>query len=144
MLAKRAAKQGISVLNFTGRGVVAGRIYSGGIREVVAGWSKNFPLGAQALSPVVFLLVFIWVCGVIASQSILFSTGNLLFYLLYFVQIYGAARLLGQFGVALPLFHFVPAAFFVFVFLYAVARILVTGSVEWKGRTIEVKSRGMR
>jgi hypothetical protein len=49
---------------FGGRGVNRFRLYGGGVRDLVEGWSKNFASGAGSTPIPRILLVFAWVVGV--------------------------------------------------------------------------------
>jgi hypothetical protein len=71
----------------------------------------------------------------------LFKGENPGFYLIYAVQIFIAARMLGDFGIFLPIFHFIPSTFFVMVFSFAAAKLLIAGKVSWKGRIIMIREK---
>ncbi len=49
---------------FGGRGANRFRLYGGGLRDLVEGWSKNFASGAGSTPIPRILLVFAWVVGV--------------------------------------------------------------------------------
>jgi len=101
----------------------------------------------QLLQRKTILLIFLWVLGLSLSG---FLTPFLFFvhhpllkifmiaYLLYFIQILYLQRYIGNFGIVMPLFHFVSTGFFLFIVLYSFYQIKFTGSVCWKGRQIEV------
>lgn len=96
LLAQKAASLNIKVHNFVGKGAVAANLYPDGLRDVIEGWAKTFPLGARLISLFSFLLVFFWMSGAISSEVIIFKDGNPVFYLIYAVQIFVAGRMLGN------------------------------------------------
>jgi glycosyltransferase involved in cell wall biosynthesis len=138
-LARLCREFDIEIRNFTGKDFLYAYMYPGGLKEVFFGWSKYFPLGYMAVSPLSFLLAFLWVSGLISSEIDLFSKGYVWLYVLYAVQLYFLGKMLGQFGSVMPAIHFVPTVFFLTVFFYSLVRIVLFGKVKWKGREIDLR-----
>jgi 4,4'-diaponeurosporenoate glycosyltransferase len=53
-------------------------------------------------------------------------------------------RYVGKFGKFMPLLHVVSTLFFLLVLLYSSYQVAFRGSVTWKGRDVQVGSRGDR
>jgi 4,4'-diaponeurosporenoate glycosyltransferase len=53
-------KAGLAYRLFIGGPEVSFRMYSGGLRSLLEGWTKNFAAGAAKTPPLLFLLVFLW------------------------------------------------------------------------------------
>ncbi|MCK8487105.1 glycosyltransferase [Paenibacillus sp. MBLB2552] len=141
---------GISVSNFLGGGLVSFRMYPNGIRSELEGFGKGAVLSTAKLRPATTLLVAAWLIGLIASEGALFLWHTswaypLLFgYLLYAAQLYFLVRYVGKFGLFMPLLHVLSTLFFLVVLLYSAYQVAFRGSVTWKGRDVQVGSRGDR
>jgi 4,4'-diaponeurosporenoate glycosyltransferase len=147
-LAKEFQKKNLQVCCYGGRGTISFRMYPGGIRSMIEGFSKGFGTGAQAVSPGILFMAVGWVSGgvgifrhmvhslIVSDVSWLLQAGVL--YLLYGLQIYWMLRRIGNFGFLTALFFPLPLLFFVGVFTLSFIRIFFKGKVYWKGR--EVKS----
>lgn len=141
---------GIRVTNFLGAGLVSFRMYPNGIHSELEGFGKGAVLSTAKLRPATTLLVAAWLLGLIASESVLLLWNTawvypLLFgYLLYAAQLYFLVRYVGKFGKFMPLLHVLSTVFFLVVLLYSAYRVAFCGSVAWKGRDVQVGSRGDR
>lgn len=137
-------ESGIAVHNYIGYGLVSFRMYPGGIRSEVEGFSKGAVLSTGKLSPWTTILVAAWLVGLIASQSFPFFLGTgwalplAIAYVAYTLQIYYFVRYTGWFGHWLPALHFISMSFFLFVMLYSISQIVFFGRVAWKGRQVKV------
>lgn len=126
---------GIPVRSVTGRGMIAFRMYPGGLRELVEGWTKGFASGAGntprgkliglsvwmsvLMAPVVLLPVAVWAWPV---------------YVFCAAQVAWASRQVGTFRWYAAALYPVPLLFFFAVFARSVFR---SGKqVTWKGRTL--------
>lgn len=141
---------GLRVTNFLGGGLVSFRMYPNGIRSELEGFGKGAVLSTAKLRPATTLLVAAWLVGLIASEGALFLWNTpwaypLLFgYLLYAAQLYFLVRYVGKFGKFMPLLHVLSTLFFLVVLLYSAYQVAFRGSVTWKGRDVQVGSRGDR
>lgn len=70
-LAARFAGAGLPVHAFGGADRLAFRMYPGGVRQLVEGWSKNFASGAGATSRVRLALVVLWVVALLSAVRML-------------------------------------------------------------------------
>ncbi|MDN6626284.1 MAG: hypothetical protein L0K82_03615 [Pisciglobus halotolerans] len=94
------------------------------------------------------ILVIVWitgsfiVAGELVSSIILRDLGYILFsgilYMLYAFQVGWFARRCGNFNWILFLGYPILFLFFAGVFAYSLFRVHVLGSVQWKGRKIDV------
>jgi 4,4'-diaponeurosporenoate glycosyltransferase len=137
-LAQLFRDAGIPVRSATGRGVLSFRMYPGGVRELIEGWTKGFAAGAGQTPRSVLLLVIAWMAGLMFAPLGWAMTGNWVCwgatYLLCALQVGWLARRIGAFRWWTALLYPVPLVFFFVVF----ARSATRGGkqVTWKGRTL--------
>jgi 4,4'-diaponeurosporenoate glycosyltransferase len=132
-LARAAQQAGERVHLFAGRGSLRFRMYAGGFRQLVEGWTKNFAGGAAGTRPLTLLLVVAWMSGLIAAPV----DRAVLVYLAYVVQLHVLLRRVGSFGPT-ALVYPIPLAFFVAAFLRSALLTFVRRRVTWRGRTIRM------
>ena len=145
---------GVPMRCFGGREVFGMRMYPGGLRELVSGWSKAFasgaiesPLWVVLASAAWFVGLFLaihypvtalWVCSIPR-----FVTGAAL-YLLFAGQLWTFQRQLGAFRMTTALLYPIPLVFYQAVFTGSLFRQLSGRRVRWKGREIDAESAGKR
>ncbi len=143
-LGARFQNAGIRVTNYIGRGLVSFRMYSGGLRSEVEGFSKGAILSAASLHGVTLFFVVLWIIGLLVSQlSLLFVHSGpypllLASYVLYALQFVYFNRNAGRFGLLHPLCHFLSTVFFLVVVGYSLYQAVFRKRVIWKGRYIHV------
>lgn len=135
---------GIPVTNYLGRGLVSFRMYPGGLRSELEGFSKSAVLSTSTLRAGTIIPTALWVIGLLLSGCSLFvlpfardwllATG----YLLYMLQLAYFIRSVGKFGVLIPALHVASSLFFVIMMAYSAYQVVVLRRVAWKGRHIEV------
>jgi 4,4'-diaponeurosporenoate glycosyltransferase len=145
-------KRGLKLYCYGGRGTVSFRMYSGGMRQLINGWSKGFAKGAVQTSIPVLILIIAWLTGAIGTTrhivytaiiaDIPFVTLWALLYSAYALQIYGMLYRIGNFKAYVAFLFPVPLVFFFVVFAYSFIIIFVRKNMRWKGRTIDVRNRG--
>lgn len=141
---------GLPVRVVGGRGAIGFRLYGGGLRDLVEGWSKNFASGAGSTPVLRFLLVFAWVVGVgtaaqapvreaVAELGGWSGPGVVLWigFVAFVVQLAVQLRPLGNYTWAAALFPIPLAAWFVIFFRSIV--LTARGQVRWKGRAVAVR-----
>lgn len=64
---------------------------------------------------------------------------NTIFYILYTIQLFYIGRYVGNFGFIIPILHFIPSTFFIFVFINSIYRYYIRGEIFWKERKIFIK-----
>ncbi|HEY4397888.1 MAG TPA: glycosyltransferase family 2 protein, partial [Acidimicrobiia bacterium] len=149
-LAQQFRRVGLPVRVAGGRGVIQFRLYGGGLRDLVEGWSKNFASGAGSTPVLRFLLVFAWVIGVgtaaqapvreaVAAVGGWSGPGVVLWigFVAFAVQLGVQLRPLGNYSWAAVLFPIPLAAWFVIFFRSIV--LTARGQVRWKGRAVPVR-----
>ncbi len=149
-LAQRFRAGGLRVRVAGGRGAIRFRLYGGGLRDLVEGWSKNFASGAGSTPVFRFLLVFAWVIGVgtaaqapireaVAAVAGWSGPGVLLWagFAAFVVQLAIMLRPLGNYTWASVLFPIPLAAWFAIFFRSIV--LTMRGQVRWKGRVVPVR-----
>ncbi|MBP3965295.1 glycosyltransferase [Paenibacillus lignilyticus] len=146
-LGAKFMEAGIPVMNYIGYDKVSFRMYPGGIRSEIEGFSKGAVLSTSKLSLRTTLLVAVWLIGLILVEATPFFLGTswgiplALGYVLYTVQIYYFIHYTGRFGKWLPAVHFLSTVFFLMIMLYSVYQVVFFGRVAWKGRSIDVGAR---
>ncbi|PWV98671.1 glycosyltransferase involved in cell wall biosynthesis [Paenibacillus cellulosilyticus] len=146
-LGAQFVRAGIPVTNYIGYGMVSFRMYPGGIRSEIEGFSKGAVLSTSKLSGWTTLLVAVWLVGLIAAETAPFLLGTSWWqplavgYLVYVVQLYGFIHYTGRFGIWLPAVPIISTVFFLFIMLYSVYQVVFHGRVAWKGRQVKVGGR---
>jgi 4,4'-diaponeurosporenoate glycosyltransferase len=149
-LAQQFRRAGLPVRVAGGRDAISFRLYGGGLRDLVEGWSKNFASGAGSTPVLRFLLVFAWVVGVgtaaqvpvreaIAAIGGWSGPGVALWigFVAFAVQLAVQLRPLGNYSWVAVLFPIPLGAWFV-VFLRSIV-LTARGQVRWKGRAVLVR-----
>ncbi|GLX67204.1 glycosyltransferase [Paenibacillus glycanilyticus] len=146
-LGARFIAAGIKVTNYIGRGMVSFRMYPGGIKSEIQGFSKGAVLSTSKLHIGTTLLVAVWLIGLIAAEAAPFVIGTsallplAIGYAVYTLQIYYFVRYTGRFGFWLPAVHLLSTIFFLYVMLYSLYQVVFLRRVAWKGRSIDVGGR---
>jgi 4,4'-diaponeurosporenoate glycosyltransferase len=151
-LSRRFRAAGLPVTCLGGRDTIGFRMYPGGVRQLVEGWSKNFAAGAGAARPATLLLVVAWVAGCLSAAG---YTGAavvgrgpvplppaLAAYAAYAAQVRWMLHRVGRFRWWAAAVYPVPLAFFVAVFARSLFLTHVRREVRWRGRSIAVGGGG--
>lgn len=150
-LARRFAAVGLPVTVYAGAQQITFRMYPGGARQLIEGWSKNLAAGAGLVDPLAVLVSVWWVTatlgfGVLAITTLAgigpassstvaiaaagwIATAAVMTWLL---------RRIGRFRWWASALHVVPAAAFVAIFARSLWLTLVRRRVSWRGRRLEV------
>ncbi|HEY9173835.1 MAG TPA: glycosyltransferase, partial [Verrucomicrobiae bacterium] len=75
-LAQQFRAAGIPTRSVTGRGVFSFRMYPGGLRELIEGWTKGFAAGAGQTPRGVLVLVVAWMIGLMLAPIGWLVTGD--------------------------------------------------------------------
>jgi 4,4'-diaponeurosporenoate glycosyltransferase len=155
-LGEAARRRGMPVVCLAGRGCVDFRMYPGGLREMVEGWSKSLASGSGATPLLARGLMIAWLTGA-TSSVILVAVGiaalvgparggsgalgaaALAVYGLYAAEVWWMLRRIGSFGPGPALAFPLPLAFFHAVFARSLWLSKVRGRVTWRGRPVEVR-----
>jgi len=144
-LSRHFREAGIACRCYLGRGTLAMRMFPGGFRDLVAGWSKGFVSGAGNTPRGAMIGIAAWISGLIMiAISLAFlpvadlhgrlSIGGL--YLLGAIQCLHVFRHAGSFAFLNALLFPVSLLFYQFVFFRALRRRKAGGKVSWKGRDV--------
>ncbi len=141
---------GLPVSAFIGDGVIAYRMYPGGLGDMVVGFGKNFATAAGEVRWPWMLAVLLWLSGLFWAAWCLPAAllgwplvgspdlaPNALPYAAYALQLLVLTRRVGRFrwiNLVFPL----PVLFFLGVFLMAILN-LERGEVRWKGRRFRTR-----
>jgi len=143
-LASRYRAAGLPVTLRSGRGVVAYRMYPGGLRALVEGFTKNLAGGAVAAGPVLTLLVAGWLAGAVAPIVLaaeLSPLAGAVAYALVAVQVHVHLRRLGSFGAVTAVLYLLPLIVFLGIFVRSVYLTALGRPVRWKGRWLPTRRR---
>jgi 4,4'-diaponeurosporenoate glycosyltransferase len=154
-LARLFKSRGLPVYCFGGKGSIEFRMYPGGLKELLEGWTKNMATGARFSAPLVNILLFIWIAGItnlfLSFRQALppggqtFLSGNPVqlivtagVYLLYVLQLLHHLRRIGSFPFYTALFFPLFLVFFIGVFFYSLFKTKIVKHVTWKGRRLHL------
>lgn len=147
-LARRYRSSGLPVQVLEGGQGLRFRMYPGGLRQVVEGWTKNFAVGAGSTRLLRLGAIVTWVTclgsAVFALEDSLrgdlpLGTGPLL-YVAFVLQLRVMFRQVGDFRLLTAVLYPVPLVFFMVVFVRSLWRTHVRRSVVWRGRSLSTSS----
>lgn len=110
------------------------RMYANGIKQLIEGWTKNTAIGASTVPRWSSVFMIAWVaslCGGVLTSP--------WFYVLSALQVFVLARRVGNFGVWSALLYPIHAVVFVVVAVRSAVRVVLFGSVTWRGRRINTR-----
>ena len=153
MLGEKLRKLGIECNLYLGYDSISYRMYNGGFKQLIWGWSKNFSSGALNTPLLYFLMTFAWVAAyysisisffsklvTIISSGIpdIISIGYILLYFVYGIILFIKLRKIGNFNLVFCVLFFIPLLVFSFVFLFSMILKFVIRKVKWKDRWISL------
>ena len=134
-----------------GKGCISFRMYPGGIRDIIQGWSKGLATGARSTYIPLLFLIAAWIMSALGTVLYLvrFSVQADCLQVLYWgilyccfaLQVYWMLRRIGSFGMYTAIFYAVPLVFFICIFFYSLFIVFIRRRVEWKGRSIDIGNR---
>jgi 4,4'-diaponeurosporenoate glycosyltransferase len=144
-MARKFLSHGIPLICYGGKDALSFRMYPHGLVELFHGWSKAFATGAGNTARFPFLMIILWLSGMIvacmnASVGYFvfgadFAALGLLLYLAYAAQMHWMLRRIGRFSWYTSVFFPIPLLFFIIVFSRSVI-LTSRGGVRWKDRTV--------
>jgi 4,4'-diaponeurosporenoate glycosyltransferase len=139
-LARSYRRAGLPVTVEAGRGTASFRMYRGGLRSIVEGWTKGLGDGVRRVRPLTLLAVAAWLSGAASAPAdILVRPGlGTALWVAYAAQLGLLGRRAGRFPAWSWLAYPVALAFFFAVFLRSVLAALMGWGVTWKGRRLEM------
>ncbi len=147
-LAEQFRSAGLPVTILGGGDLVRFRMYPGGFRQLVDGFTKNLAAGVASVRRSTTALVVAWVtllvqaavAPVVASARGEGLAAAVVLYGLVASQLWWMGRRLGRFGPAIALAFPVSVGLFLVVFTRSVWAT-ATGSVRWRGRRVSTRRR---
>ncbi|MEX2628210.1 MAG: glycosyltransferase family 2 protein [Ilumatobacteraceae bacterium] len=119
---------------FTGRPDVRFRMYPGGFRELVRGWTRSIATGASAAPWWAALLTLAWVWSLAGGWL-----ASPWFWATSAVQVAVLARRAGRFSPIVALLYPVALAVFVVVFVRSLVARALRRDLEWKHRRVAAR-----
>jgi 4,4'-diaponeurosporenoate glycosyltransferase len=120
---------------FTGRPDVSFRMYPGGLRPLLQGWTKNIASGAASVRWWFALMIVGWLWSLNGGWIT-----SAWFYVASAVQVLVLGRRAGRFGPVAALAYPLLVLFFLLVFLRSVALTILRRPVPWKGRLVATRT----
>jgi 4,4'-diaponeurosporenoate glycosyltransferase len=159
-LAAAYHRAGLPVVCAVGGDAVRMRSYPGGVRQLVAGWTKNIVSGASAAAPGPRAIAVLWVCAhhavavgallaivqSVFGRTLPLAAGSLALWAIAWLglaaQLRWVLRRLGSFRWWTWALFPVPLLAFDLIFARSAVWTVVRRSVRWRGRDVEVPGRG--
>lgn len=150
-LAQLFQKHDRPVRCFGGRGIISFRMYPGGLRQLIEGWSKGFGSGALATRLPFFIMTIAWITGCFgafvnplqaAVPSPLSALALLAIYGLYAAQIWWMLSRIGSFRPLTAILYPIPLVFFALLMLRSLLMTYVLHRVSWRGRRLDPTQNG--
>ena len=148
-LGEKLTAKGFPFRLFLGGQHISFRMYGGGFKELVQGWTKNYATGAIKAQPLLFVLVFLWITSItsvsinliqsIAGKDLIYGPVYILLYLLWAGELCRISGNIGNFKKYILLIFPVYLALFLCVFLLSFIKKLLHMKVVWKGRKIKLE-----
>ena len=148
-LGEKLREKDIPFALFLGDQDVSYRMYSGGLRDLIQGWTKNQAAGAMKTPVALILLVFLWMTAcasvpVYLTLSLIwhhwFWAGILaVCYGIWVLELIRIAWHIGSFSVASIIFYPVLLVFYMVIFLRSMIKKIFGFPVVWKDREIRVE-----
>jgi 4,4'-diaponeurosporenoate glycosyltransferase len=125
------------------------RMYAGGIRELIQGWTKNQSAGAMGTPPDIFAMVFLWItaCTSVPIQLLIAAgEGDLpwlaaysALYILWILELRRIAVRLGSFDTRAIIMYPVLMGFYLWIFALSAFKKIFHLKVTWKDRGIRLE-----
>ena len=148
-LARLFIENGKKVTSFLGGAQLSFRMYPGGIRDLIEGWTKNMASGLSLSNPASVILIFVWFTGIInavlslirsaGNSQVVFIAGSVIVFALYAAQVALLLSRVGRFYFITSLFFPLFLLFFLVFFFVSALLTAVFKKVRWKGRVIYLR-----
>lgn len=136
-LGREFQKRDIATATTLGRGVIHFRMYPGGVRDLIAGWTKGFATGAANTPRSTLALIACWISALIMVVVFPFIWPVMWWlYFLFAIQIGWMLRKTGSFPWLVALFFPIPLVFYLIIFSRSMGS--AGKHAVWKGRRIDL------
>lgn len=148
-LGEKLREKSIPFALFLGDQDVSYRMYSGGLRDLIQGWTKNQAAGALKTPVLIFLLVFLWMTA--CASAPVYLTLNLIWqhwlwvgiltvcYGIWVLELIRIARHIGSFSIRSIISYPVLLFFYMVIFLRSMIKRILGLPVIWKDREIKLE-----
>jgi 4,4'-diaponeurosporenoate glycosyltransferase len=145
---KNLMRKKIPIRNYGGMNTINFRMYPGGMKGLINGWTKSMGIGAKSTPIYLLIMIVAWISanfspifflakGIYLNDNWLLLAGVMLYAALS-LQINWMLRRIGNFSFWVPVFYLIPLLFFITIFVRSLYKVFVARSIEWKGRVIKV------
>ncbi|MBP1745341.1 MAG: hypothetical protein H6Q58_2319 [Firmicutes bacterium] len=148
-IGSRLKSLGIPFRLFLGDRDISFRMYAGGIRDLMHGWTKNQSAGAMKTPPDIFFMVFLWItaCTSVPIQLLRAAAeGDLTWlaaysalYLVWMLELRRIAVRIGSFGTGDIIMYPVHLVFYLWIFALSAVKRIFRLKVTWKEREIRLE-----
>ena len=147
-LGQKLREKDIPFALFMGDHDVSYRMYRGGLRQLVQGWTKNQAAGVAKTPLLILVLVFFWITAVASAP--LYLVLNLVWqqwlgaglmaacYGIWVLELNRITRHIGSFSVISIVFYPPLLLFYLLIFLRSLAKKILGHPVIWKDRKIRL------
>ncbi len=151
-IGKKFIKTKTPLYGFGGKKTLNFRMYPEGIKDLFYGFAKGFSTGAKNTAVLNFIMIILWISGSI--HPITYTIANLrdfnligiylgaALYVLFVAQIFWILRKIGNFSILTAIIYPFFLIFFFIVFFYSVIMTIFNKRVRWKGRKVDLNSKG--
>jgi 4,4'-diaponeurosporenoate glycosyltransferase len=150
-LAKLFLRHGSPVRCYAGQGIISFRMYRGGLRELVEGWTKGMGYGAFSVNPAFSIMTAAWIAGCFEAFSALTRAitssvaspawTGLIAYFSYALVIGWMLRAIGRFRWWTSALFPIPLCFFAVIVARSLMKTYLLRRVVWKGRAVSLVER---
>jgi 4,4'-diaponeurosporenoate glycosyltransferase len=148
-IGSRLKSLGMPFRLFLGDRDISFRMYAGGIRELMQGWTKNQSAGAVKTPTDIFAMVFLWItaCTSLPIQLLLAAVhGNMpwlaaysAIYIAWILELRRIAVRLGSFDTRAVIMYPVLLVFYIWIFALSAVKKIFRLKVTWKDRGIRLE-----
>lgn len=147
-LGQKLREKDIPFALFMGDHDVSYRMYRGGLRQLIQGWTKNQAAGVAKTPLLILVLVFFWITAVASAP--LYLVLNLVWqqwlgaglmavcYGIWVLELNRITRHIGSFSVISIVFYPPLLLFYLLIFLRSLAKKILGRPVIWKDRKIRL------
>jgi len=148
-LGEKLREKEIPFVLFLGDHDVSYRMYRGGLRELIQGWTKNQAVGAAKTPLLILVLVFFWITAVASAP--LYLALNLVWqqwlraglmavcYGIWVLELNRIARHIGSFSVISIVSYPLLLLFYLLIFSRSLVKKIMGRPVIWKDREIRLE-----
>lgn len=136
-------QEGRPIRAVVGTGAIRFRMYPGGFKESVFGWSKSFATGAILIGALNMMMISIWLTSLYGAflRPLWMEHVTWVQWAIYFaagLELYWMGRRVGNFSLFTLVLFPLQALYFFAVFIISLNQTLFKKRVNWRGRNIDL------